>query len=447
MLANTHSIQSFIEREENWEDVEFPVSGLIPHDKLSVTTREPFPDFSEEEYDEEEDSFGSDCSTLIAKFSPQAVQINGNMMFDPVKKQWSRIKRSHDEESDCSDDDDDDWLVDDNNSNNKEEEDQFKVGREFDITPGLEAMLFAAERQHGKDMMKWYPAPRFPKNEERFGLKNMTVLKGHLYEIRKSGFIHSDVKSSLRIYHLRQASTLPAVANTRNPPQWTPKQTATVASLIRQYFVTAYSFNTYKIVKELEEKGFTRGQSVAIMKCFRALLLDTSTTLKSQMLAKSGLDNELYLFRAALSELRTEMQILRKNDTAALLSQTSQIQRDLSAISRRMTDDISTLKNEMQIDFNNRKDDIRLDQKKMQLKLEEMNNRCMIALGEIRTAVEALKWETTRKGIIAILGIGAFGLLVMFVMEKSARKQQANQKSTFPEQQDEMTLGYIAPVQ
>jgi len=44
-------------------------------------------------------------------------------------------------------------------------------------------------------------------------------------------------------------------------------------------------------VKELEEKGFTRGQSVAIMKCFRALLLDTSTTLKSQMLAKSGLDN------------------------------------------------------------------------------------------------------------------------------------------------------------
>ena len=98
------------------------------------------------------------------------------------------------------------------------------------------------------------------------------------------------------------------------------------------------------------------------------------------------------------------MQILRKNDTAALLSQTSQIQRDLNAISRRMTDDIATLKNEMQIDFNNRRDDIRLDQKKMQLKLEEMNNRCMIALGEIRTAVEALKWETTRKGISELKG-------------------------------------------
>jgi len=188
MLANTHSIQSFIEHEESWEDLEFPVSGLMPHEKLSVTTREPFPDFSEEEDDdeEEEDSFGSDCSTLIAKFSPQAVQINGNMMFDPVKKQWSKIKRSHDEGSDSSDDDD--WLINDNIKEEKEEEeeeDQFKVGGEFDITPGLEATLFAAERQHGKDMMKWYPAPRIPKNEERFGLKNMTVLKGHLYEIRK----------------------------------------------------------------------------------------------------------------------------------------------------------------------------------------------------------------------------------------------------------------------
>jgi len=203
MLANTHSIQSFIECEESWEDVEFPVSGLIPHEKLSVTTREPFPDFSEEEYDEEEeDSFGSDCSTLIAKFSPQVVQINGNMMFDPVKKQWSRIKRSHDEESDCFDDDD--WLVDDNN--NKEEEDQFKVGGEFDITPGLEAMLFAAERQHGKDMMKWYPAPRFPKNEERFGLKNMTVLKGHLYEIRKMSPVRkSPGRSSRHSYRRRSA--------------------------------------------------------------------------------------------------------------------------------------------------------------------------------------------------------------------------------------------------
>ena len=105
-----------------------------------------------------------------------------------MKKQWSKIKRSHDEGSDSSDDDD--WLINDNIKEEKEEEeeeDQFKVGGEFDITPGLEATLFAAERQHGKDMMKWYPAPRIPKNEERFGLKNMTVLKGHLYEIRKVG--------------------------------------------------------------------------------------------------------------------------------------------------------------------------------------------------------------------------------------------------------------------
>jgi len=197
MLTETHPIQSFIEHEESWEDVEFPTSGLMPLEKLSVTTREPFPALSEEEDNYEEDSFESDCSTLIShKVHKKTPPTNGNMTFDPVGKQWLKMKNTpddDDEESESSDDED--WPMD---VSNTEEEGQFNVGSEFDITPGLEAMLVAAERQHGTDMTRWYPTPRIPKNEERFGLKNMTALKGHLYEIRKVASRSSACRSSRR---------------------------------------------------------------------------------------------------------------------------------------------------------------------------------------------------------------------------------------------------------
>lgn len=55
---------------------------------------------------------------------------------------------------------------------------------------------------------------------------------------------------------------------------------------------------------------------------------------------------QAYLFRAALSELRTEIGVLTRNETAAMRSATSALRREVDALDGRMKEGIAQLKHE-----------------------------------------------------------------------------------------------------
>ncbi|KAG9296106.1 hypothetical protein G9A89_011959 [Geosiphon pyriformis] len=203
--------------------------------------------------------------------------------------------------------------------------------------------------------------------------------------------------------------------------------------LLQRYLTTKHSFHTYELVRLLETRGLTRKQAVAVMKCMQALFLDSASIIKAQMLSKSELENGTYHFKAALSELRTEIEILRKSDWSALRLETASIQRELEALNAKLKEDSTALKHEIQMDFNTRKAEVRGDQKKLEIKIEEMNNKFTIALGDIRTDIEAVKWETTKHGMIAIFGVGVFALFVMFIIsEKNSRKTKETTGTSTP---------------
>lgn len=53
-----------------------------------------------------------------------------------------------------------------------------------------------------------------------------------------------------------------------------------------------------------------------------------------------------YLYRAALSELRTELSVRTKNESAALQQSAAMIHKDVEALSARMKEDVATMKHE-----------------------------------------------------------------------------------------------------
>ncbi|CAG8441289.1 4031_t:CDS:2, partial [Acaulospora colombiana] len=174
-----------------------------------------------------------------------------------------------------------------------------------------------------------------------------------------------------------------------NPPQQQPSQ---------QKAPTRHNFNTYKVVKDLEGCGFTRGQSEAIMRSLEALL-NNGSRIRSLMLSKASLENESYLFKAALSDFRTEIQINRKKNMTEMNSEIVEIQREVSHLKQKLQEDIATMKNSVQLDLNTRKVNVREEQKKMEINIHELNNKITIACGDIRTEIEAIKWETTRMAL------------------------------------------------
>ncbi|ORX78944.1 hypothetical protein K493DRAFT_293441 [Basidiobolus meristosporus CBS 931.73] len=199
-------------------------------------------------------------------------------------------------------------------------------------------------------------------------------------------------------------------------------------SVVR-YINTKHNFDTYQTVSKLETNGkFPRNQAVAIMRCIRVLMRDSSAQVRSEMLAKSEMEKELYLFKATLSELRTEIKILRKNDHSILESEVSSISRDVEALSQKLREVVGSLKSDIHLEFNNRKAEVRQEQKKMEMKIHEFDNKYTLQLSDIRTDIEALKWETTRKGMMAAFGTATVILLAGILIKWTTKPAGATKE-------------------
>ncbi|CAI2176553.1 568_t:CDS:2 [Funneliformis geosporum] len=171
--------------------------------------------------------------------------------------------------------------------------------------------------------------------------------------------------------------TLPLVASNNN-------ETSTIKPVKSPHF-SQYYFNTYKVVKDLEVQGFTRGQAESIMRGMEAKLINSS-------------ENSL-------------------------------TQREVTSLDQKLHDDIGKMKHLIQLDINDYKADIREEQKKLEIKIQEINNKFTITYGDIRTDVEALKWEITRMALMGIFGSTVFALGVMFFISYKKSKEISTKDS------------------
>ncbi|RKP39199.1 hypothetical protein BJ085DRAFT_12495, partial [Dimargaris cristalligena] len=163
-----------------------------------------------------------------------------------------------------------------------------------------------------------------------------------------------------------------------------------------------HPFDSFQVVRRLQAGGFAEGQAVLLMHGLRSLMLHTTAPVHDGMLKKADLDNAMYLFKAALTELRTEIRVLRQIDRAALRSEIEVAEQDLDSLRHRLSEDMINLKSEIQIELNQYKSDQRERIQSMEEAIQEINDKFTLSLGMVRTEMEAVKWETTRKGIMAI---------------------------------------------
>lgn len=108
-------------------------------------------------------------------------------------------------------------------------------------------------------------------------------------------------------------------------------------------------------------------------------------------------NQESYLYKAALSELRTEVQILRRNDSQLLQAEAVMMTREVEALKQEVNEGLAMLKNEVALEMNNRKNETREVQQGVDMRIQELNNHLTVMLGDMRTEIEAIRWETIWK--------------------------------------------------
>ncbi|KAI9753030.1 MAG: hypothetical protein M4579_005372 [Chaenotheca gracillima] len=164
-----------------------------------------------------------------------------------------------------------------------------------------------------------------------------------------------------------------------------------------------HHFDTYTLVREVAKGGFTQDQSITSMKAVRSLLAINLDVAKEGLVSKSDVENETYLFRAACSELRTEIQNNRKAETDKMRTERAQLQHEVDILNQKLTQELLTLKDDLKGMFNDRRMAVRMEQRGMESSIQELNYKITVSLNsDMKSEVEGLRWVLTRRAAMAI---------------------------------------------
>ncbi|KAG5519561.1 hypothetical protein PMAC_001716 [Pneumocystis sp. 'macacae'] len=183
-----------------------------------------------------------------------------------------------------------------------------------------------------------------------------------------------------------------------------------------------HQFDTYNLVSTLEAAGFTHNQAIVVMRSIHALLINNLETAKTNFISRSNLENEIQLFHTSQSELKTEIQSMRKIEASALRAETLVLRKELETLEQALKEDLLALKNDVAIDFNDRKSSNKAEEKYIEIKIQELNNKFTIIVGEIRAMLEKSKWDASKYGMFSIFLIAGFALIVVS-MRKTIQKE------------------------
>ena len=130
-----------------------------------------------------------------------------------------------------------------------------------------------------------------------------------------------------------------------------------------------HHFDTYSLVKQLAKGGFTNDQAVTIMKAVRGILTDNMELAREGLVSKSNVENETYLFRAACSELKTEIGNKRKAENEKMRSERDQLQHEVDILNQKLGQETTHLRDELKGLFDDRKMAVRQEQRGMETRV------------------------------------------------------------------------------
>jgi hypothetical protein len=130
-----------------------------------------------------------------------------------------------------------------------------------------------------------------------------------------------------------------------------------------------HHFDTYGLVRKLSQSSYTPSQSISIMKAVRQTLLTNMALAREGLVSKSNVENETYLFRAACSELKTEIGNTRKGEMERMRTERGQLQHEVDILGQRLGQETQGLRDELKGLFDDRKMAVRQEQRIMETKV------------------------------------------------------------------------------
>ncbi|KAM7202293.1 putative moz protein represents a chromatin-associated acetyltransferase [Naviculisporaceae sp. PSN 640] len=192
-----------------------------------------------------------------------------------------------------------------------------------------------------------------------------------------------------------------------------------------------HHFDSYSLVKQLTAGSYTQDQAITAMKAVRGLLSANLDVAQESLVSKSDVENETYLFRAACSELSTEVKNNRRVADEQMRQQRTHLQHEVDILTQRLNQELQTLNDNVRGMFNDRRMAVREEQKAADSKIQQINYKISVNLtSDAKSEIEGLRWVLIRRSVIGIIFmvIVSFGSLRYASYLAQEGKEEAERK-------------------
>uniref|UniRef100_A0A093XUZ4 Uncharacterized protein C27B12.07 n=1 Tax=Talaromyces marneffei PM1 TaxID=1077442 RepID=A0A093XUZ4_TALMA len=161
-----------------------------------------------------------------------------------------------------------------------------------------------------------------------------------------------------------------------------------------------HHFDTYTLVKNLQEGGFSEEQAITVMKGIRGILQEKLDLAEATLTSKSDSENEEYLFKAACSELRSSLEASRHLEVERQRTSRTQLQHEMTTREQQQSQDTG---------------------------IQELNYKIAVSLAsDGKSEAEGLRWVLTRRAAFAI--VFSAMMAITFLKFWSARTHELERK-------------------
>ncbi|EHK41366.1 hypothetical protein TRIATDRAFT_77990 [Trichoderma atroviride IMI 206040] len=194
-----------------------------------------------------------------------------------------------------------------------------------------------------------------------------------------------------------------------------------------------HHFDTYSLVKQLHEGGYSSDQATTMMKAVRALLAHNLDMAQEKLVSKSDVENESYLFSAACSELSAEIKNNRRAQDEQIRQQRTHLQHEVDILTQTLNQELLTLNDNVRGAFNDRKMTVREEQKGADSAIQQITYKISIMLSsDSKSEIEGVRWILIRRSVVGILfmAIVTLGTIryATYVSHKRQREQDRKKK-------------------
>ncbi|KAJ9050698.1 Protein fmp32, mitochondrial [Entomophthora muscae] len=178
-------------------------------------------------------------------------------------------------------------------------------------------------------------------------------------------------------------------------------------SLMTRDSHSPYLFDTHEFVTKLESEGFTRQQSETIVTCLHDVMSESFNNLASGLVTKEQQEKSVYTYKVDFAQLKSEIQMLEKNDFAVMKSENEKLAGEVEKLKRRLKDEICRTQAGVRLDMNLEKGRLRNEASQQTSKLNDSQAKIEQEIYNLRAQMENIKFQILQYMVGTITGTSA----------------------------------------